>query len=155
MTTSIQREDLHPFWEDAQPLFAAHWREIAHYLDIPLEPDTEVYERAQAMGMLRIYTVRGTGGDLYGYAMFFVRRNAHYASSLQAVQDVVFIHPEFRLGTLGMRLLKFAEDDLRASGVQVVYHHQKLAHPALGRILERQGYEAVETIWAKRLDRED
>jgi GNAT superfamily N-acetyltransferase len=149
---TIQRESLHPFWEDALPLFERHWQEIAHWHDIPLVPDTEAYERAEAAGMLRIYTVRGTDGSLYGYAMFFVRHNVHYATSLQAVQDVVFIAPEFRLGTLGMRLLRFADDQLRADGVQAVHHHQKLAHPALGKVLERQGYEAVETIWVKRLD---
>ena len=123
---TIQRESLHPFWEDALPLCERHWQEIAHWHDIPLVPDTEAYERAAAADMLRIYTVRGTDGALYGYAMFFVRHNVHYRTSIQAVQDVVFVAPEFRQGTLGMRLLKFAEVDLRQAGVQVVHHHQKL-----------------------------
>jgi GNAT superfamily N-acetyltransferase len=154
MLPSFQRESMHPFWEEAAPLFAEHWHEIAHYHDIPLEPDVIAYERAEANGMLRIYTVRAPGGELMGYAAFLIGPNAHYASSLQAKQDVVFVHPDFRQGMIGFRLVKFADDQLRADGVQVVYHHVKHAHPALGSVLLRRGYEAIETIYAKRLDQE-
>lgn len=149
---TIQREPFHPFFEDSQPLLEKHWREIARYLDIPLKPDVGLYEASEEMGGLYIYTVRGTDRQLYGYAVFFVRLNGHYSTSLQAVQDIVFIDPQFRQGALGIKLLRYAENDLRQNGVQVVYHHVKLAHPALGRILERQGYEPVETIYSKRLD---
>jgi len=151
---SLQREPLTPFIDEAMPLFERHWREISANLDIPLEPDRTLYAASEAADMLRVYTVRGTGGDLYGYALFFVRSNAHYASSKQAVQDIVFIAPEYRQGTLGMRLLRFAEDQLRAEGVQAVYHHVKLAHPALGKVLSRMGYQPIETIYSKRLDKE-
>lgn len=150
---TIQREALFPFFDEAMPLFHRHWQEVSHYLDIPLEPDRQVYEAADANGMLRVYTVRGANGDLYGYALFFVRRNPHYASSLQAVQDIVFVAPEYRQGTLGMRLLRVAETELWGEGVQAVYHHVKLAHPALGKVLERMGYQPVETIYTKRLDK--
>lgn len=138
--------------ERAQVLLFRHWEEISHYPDIPLEINWPVYEAAEAGGKFRLFLVR-VDGEIAGYAAYFVNHNPRYMSSLQAVQDVIFLAPEHRGGTLGYRLIAFADKALAAEGCQCVYQHQKNAHPALGRLLEAQGYEAVETIWAKRLDR--
>lgn len=164
------------------PLLGRHWREVAHYLDIPLEVNAGAYHAIAANGALRVFTARDRqigqpcdGGcdhvypygwvpdagcpvhdaqPLVGYAVFFVRPNPHYVSSLQAVQDVLFVQPESR-GKTGAKLIAFADDALRAEGVQVVYQHVK-ARPRLnfGPMLERMGYELVDHIYAKRLDRE-
>lgn len=162
------------------PLLEKHWAEVAHYPDIPLEVDASAYHAAESNGMLRIYTVRdgeahhcarcdrpevcdviraGTGpcGEnsgqrpLVGYAAYFVRANPHYRSSVQASQDVIYVSPAAR-GSTGARLIRFADEQLASEGVQAVYHHVKTAHN-WGRLLERMGYEAVDVIYAKRLDR--
>lgn len=143
--------------DEIEPLCDLHWREVAHYPDIPLEPDWSVYAGAERAGTLRVFTVRDERAlyygkpQLVGYAVFFVRANPHYASSLQAVQDILFVLPEVR-GSVGYRFLKWCDEQLRAEGVQAVYHHVKQAHN-FGRLLERQGYELVDLIYAKRLDR--
>lgn len=147
----IQRETFDNCFEEALPLLDKHWREIAHYPDIPLHPDIERYRKLEQNGALRIYTARDDG-RLIGYAVFVVSPNAHYSTSIQAVQDVVYIDRERRRGSVGLRLLRLSEMMLRAEGVQVVYHHVKAAHPALGTILARNGYEVVDLIYAKRLD---
>jgi hypothetical protein len=138
------------------PLLERHWREVAHYLDIPLEVDASVYHAAESRGALRIYTVRDCSPDaanqLLGYSVYFVRANPHYASSVQAVQDVVYVSPTAR-GSTGARLIRYADDQLRLAGVQAVYHHVKVAHN-WGAMLERMGYQAVDVIYAKRLDRD-
>lgn len=133
------------------PLLEAHWREVGHYEDIPLKIEAAVYLDAEARGTLRVFTVREHAA-LVGYAVFFVRANPHYADSLQAVQDVIYVAPTAR-GQTGARLIAYADDCLRADGVQAVYHHVKTAHN-WGKLLERMGYEAVDVIYAKRLDRE-
>jgi hypothetical protein len=92
-------------------------------------------------------------GQLVGDAVFGVGRNKHFMGSLQAVQDIVFVHPQAR-GGIGRQLLAHCDKALGKEGVQVVYQHQKLAHPALGEVLRSLGYEPVEVIWAKRLDKE-
>jgi GNAT superfamily N-acetyltransferase len=135
------------------PLLLAHKDEIAHYPDIPLHVDATVYHAAEANGALRIYTIRDLDqphAPLVGYAVFFVRANPHYADSVQAVQDVLYVAPE-RRGRTGAKLIRFADACLRAEGVQAVYHHVKVAHN-FGPLLERMGYEAVDVIYAKRLD---
>jgi GNAT superfamily N-acetyltransferase len=125
--------------------------EIAHYPDIPLACDYAAYFKMEAAGCLRIYTVRNPA--LIGYAIFQVRHSLHYAGSLQAMQDVIYIDPAYRLGRLGMRFLAWCETQLKCEGVQVLMHHVKERHPALGRILKRQGYEVMDVLYTKRLDR--
>lgn len=148
---TIARETFDDAYIDAEPLLAKHWREIAHFQDIPLEPDVTRYQQAEIYDLLRIYTAR-IGGKLVGYAVFFIGPNAHYKSSKQAVQDVVYVDPAHRNSTIGLRLLKHCEGALRAEGVQAVYHHVKASHPALGTILGRMGYVPVDVIYTKRLD---
>jgi GNAT superfamily N-acetyltransferase len=133
---------------ELKPLLAAHWREIAHFQDIPLNVDWETYHRASHDGVLRVITAR-TEERLAGYAVFFIRSNPHYQDSLQAVQDVMYMMPEHR--GRGGALINFAEDSLRAEGVQAVYQHVKEAFN-FGPLLERLGYVPIERVWVKRLD---
>lgn len=149
MSITVQRQVIADILEEAKPLLATHWREIAQYQDIPLNPDWEFYRTSSA---LRCFTVRAAG-QLAGYAVFGVGQNKHYMSSLQAVQDLIYVNPADR-GGIGRQLVRTSEQELKAEGVQVVYQHQKLAHPALGELLRSEGYEAIEVIWAKRLDKE-
>lgn len=151
MTTTYQLEPIATLWEQVQPLLEAHWHEIAHYDDILLAPDRALYERIDAMGGLRVYTAR-LDGALVGYVAYFVKSNIHYSASYQATQDVLFVAPEHRRSRIGMDLLRHADKELAAEGVQVVYQHVKVAHN-FGPLLERLGYEHVEHIYAKRLDR--
>lgn len=137
---------------EMMPLLAAHWAEVSHYPDILLNPDVEYYTNLEAGGFFRVYTLRNEG-VLKGYAAFTVRQAPHYSQSKQAYQDVIYVDPAMR-GLAPLRFIRFCDSELRREGVQAVYHHVKVAHN-FGRILERQGYEPVDIIYAKRLDRED
>ncbi len=157
-TTFAQEPLSADLWAEAMPLLVAHWAEVAHFKDIPLEPDLAMYRAADLNGAVRVFTVRRTEfvadnvlrDVLVGYALFTVRPNPHYASSVQAFQDVLYIDPTARGGT-GYRFIKWCDEQLRAEGIAAVYQHVKAAHD-FGKILERQGYELVDYIYAKRLD---
>ncbi len=150
---SFQREDFRTFYRDGLPLLEKHKDEISHFRDIPLEIDCDRYLALEEADALRIYTIRGEGRQILGYSVFIVGFNPHYQWSLQANEDVLYVDPQFRKGRLGIELIKQSEAALKEEGVEVVYHHVKLAHPALGVLLERQGYQAIETIYTKRLER--
>lgn len=136
--------------DEMAPLLRGHFLEIAHYPDIPLDPDFAGYEAAAKSGGLRIFTARD-GVRLVGYAVFFVRHNPHYKGSLQAVQDILYVDPSFRMGMTGYRFIRWCDGQLKAEGVQAVYHHVKEAHN-FGAMLERMGYELVDLVYARRLD---
>lgn len=154
-------------WAEALPLLEAHWKEVAHYQDIPLAVDRAVYDASDAAGAVRVFTARditrethdiidgrhvyGFGVNrLVGYALFFVRPHPHYAGSLQAAQDVIYLDPTCRGGN-GLRFMQFCETMLAKEGVQVVSQHLKIAHEH-DRTMRALGYEAMDVIWVKRLD---
>lgn len=153
--TTYQREFLSHFdnqlIRELEPLLIKHYLEISHYLDIPLKPNWNIYLEAEKLGKLHVYTARKDAG-LIGYAAFLVDTNPHYMDSLQAMQDVIYLDPNYRGGRTGLMLIKYAENELRTCGVQVVYHHVKLKHPQLGRLLEALGYEQTDQLYARRLD---
>lgn len=136
-----------------EALLQAHYLEIAHYPDIPLDVDWNAYEAAEAKGTLRAFIAR-VNGELVGYMALVVNHNPHYKGSLQAVQDVLYIEPRWRGGWLAYRLLHFAHLSLLAEGVQVIYQHIKAAHDH-SRLLQKLDYQLVDLILAKRLDRDE
>ena len=48
--------------------------------------------------------------------------------------------------------VRYSERELAGEGEQAIYQHSKVAHP-MDALLTRLGYERIDTIWAKRLDR--
>lgn len=146
----FRRERSHDLWGEISPLLEEHWKEIATFNDIPLDPDVERYNAIEDAGGLRCYTVR-VKGRLVGYAVFAITGGLHYKSSKMAWQDVLFVLPEYRVGRIGAGLILYTESELAKEGVLAIYHHEKLAAPQLGLILRRIGYQTVENIWVKRL----
>jgi hypothetical protein len=136
--------------EDITPLLRQHFKEISHYQDILLNPDFDHYLEAEKFGALRCYTARAND-SLIGYCIFFIKNNPHYKSSKQAIQDVLYVDPRER--GFGMKFISWCDSELKKEGVQVVYHHVKMAHD-FGPALEKQGYEFIEKIYGKRLDKE-
>lgn len=142
------REQIADVIDEIKPLLEAHYREIAHFRDIPLKPDYPRYAQAEERGTLRIFTAR-MDSRLVGYAIYFVTPSLHYSDSVQAHQDILFVHSDFRRSTVGLRLIRHADEALAGEGVQIIYQHSKAAH-SIGPVLERQGYELVDEIYAKR-----
>ena len=146
---TLQRELAEDVIPDIKPLVAKHYEEIAHYKDIPLSVTWDAYLEAEKLGALRVFTARDPSGVLIGYSIYFIKHNIHYNTSLQAVQDVLYVDSARR--GFGMRLIKWCDEQLAAEGVQAVYHHMKVKHD-FGPLLERLGYELVDLVYGRRLD---
>jgi hypothetical protein len=146
---TFQKEGASAIIDEGFDLLNEHYKEIAKFQDIELKPDFELYLTADANGSLRVYTVRSEDKALQGYAVFFVRANAHYKDSIQAVQDVVFIRKSHR--GFGGSFLAWCDEQLKLEKVQAVYHHVKKEHN-WGPMLEKMGYELFDLIYCKRLD---
>lgn len=148
---TFQRERPHELLDEARPLFEAHYNEIAHYQDIPLDINEAAYMQLEESGLLRCFTAR-YNGELVGYCVFLVRHNPRYQSSIQANQDILYVDKSRRGALFGKRLLDYCHERLKDEGCQVVYQHTKAARTE-GRFMELMGYELVDYIYAKRLDR--
>lgn len=149
---TFQQERVTDLWDEVTPLLIRHKDEVCHYKDFVLNPDVENYAAIEQAGGMRCYTAR-LNGDLIGYCALFVKHNLHYRDSLQALQDVLFILPEHRGSRAGLKLIRFCEEQLRREGVQVVMQHLKLATPKTIKLFRKMGYEEIDVIMGKRLDR--
>ncbi len=153
---AIQTETYAQVIEDIKPLLEKHWREIAVYDDIPLDPDYEFYRRAFDAGLAAIYTAR-LDGVLIGYAIYFIRPGKaadghhHYVGTGWAVSDIILVVPEHRNTGVATSLFDLIEADLKARGVAVMHTTAKTAHPQLGFFLEGRGHAMVEQGYSKRL----
>lgn len=149
---TFQREQLtNAFILEISPLLREHYKEIAHYQDIELDVDWDAYFGAQERGQFVFYTARtAETGELIGYNAFFVRANPHYRKSIVAANDVIFISKERR--GFGRSFIRWCDERLKSIGVQLVSHHIKFAHD-WSAVLKRDGYEDMDKILVKRLDR--
>ncbi len=152
LPVTYHQERLAHLWDALEPLAQEHWLEVGHNPDIPLEVDREIYQTLDDARCLRIFTVRDNEWKLVGYSAYFVRHSLHHRSSLQAMQDGIFILPTYREGGVGAGLINFADDALRAEGVQVVFAHTPKGH-GIGRVFERVGYQLTELHYSRRLDK--
>lgn len=99
--------------------------------------------------MLNVFTARHEETNaLTGYAIFFVKHNLHYSTSLQAIQDVLYIDQKQR--GFGAKFILWCDQELKKLGVQAVYHHVKTKHD-FGPLLKRIGYEHIDQIWGRLL----
>ena len=152
---SFLEEDMKVIFGDGADLLEAHYREVAKYQDIALKPDFETYFKVEGMGNMKVYTIRTEDKkELVGYALFFLKKNMHYSDSLQAVQDILYVEKSHRGSGLGSSFIKWCDDQLAAFGVQVVYHHVKSKKELnFGPMLEKHGYELIDHIYGRRLDK--
>lgn len=147
----IAEESLDAMWADAQPLLDGHWRETTITPDVPLEVNRAAYAAAEAAGQLVILSAR-RAGQLLGYAVFGVCAPPHHQSLRYGVLDAFYVDPSARGRWLGVRLIRAAEEVLRARGCQRVLYGTKPQCPTLAALLERLQYVPCEVRYQKRLD---
>jgi GNAT superfamily N-acetyltransferase len=145
-------EPYHNFIIEGRKFYPEHWAELAVYKDIPLSVDDEFYDKMAAAGVLIVYTARRFS-ELIGYSLFIARRgHPHYSKHSWAVNDIVWVKPEYRDGSIGMDFIDFWDEHLKSLGVCVVHVGVKVAHPALAFALRKRGYVQVDKGYEKRLN---
>jgi len=130
-----------------------HWQEIALYQgDVPLEPDLERYRALEKAGALLCLSARDDGRPV-GYAAWILAYHLHYASCKTATNDVIYLLPEYRGRTAGLRLIEESERVLiEECGAHVIRWHIKPAND-WSAVLLRRGYQVEESILGKYVKR--
>ena len=135
-------------YKDAGPLLQAHYEEIAQARDIiKLDPDLNHYRAQERAKKLEVHTAR-FDGELVGYSVWLIGPHLHYKESLTAKSDVLFVDKRFRAGMLGVKFIKYTTEQIALRGVQRILMNTKKLHD-FGMLLERQGFEPLETIYSK------
>jgi hypothetical protein len=145
---SFRREYLYEVQIEIDELLQLHYEELTRNKDrVKLAPMWEEYATLERMNRFIVFAARD-GSRLVGYSAFFLTHHLHYQELMTAMNDVLFLHPECRQGTTGLRLIKFCEVELKKLGAQKVCWHAKL-DTALIPILKRMGYQVEEISLAK------
>jgi GNAT superfamily N-acetyltransferase len=152
MSVQYVVEDPATFIEELKEVIPLHYDELCVTKDFPLLPDYEAYGRMHVGGFLRCITARDENG-LVGYAIFIVQPHLHYRSCKTAFEDIYFLKKEHRLGRTGIRLFQFAEEALRADGVNRIIMHTKI-HMDNSRLFEYLGYKHTDKLYTKILSTE-
>lgn len=148
IAVTIQRESLAHAWDEARPLMQRHWDEMPH-VGKTFDPDETLYQQGDVLGVLRCYTVRHEG-TLIGYCCAAVHRSFWHKGQLEAGQHALYLIPEARRGSIGLRLIRCMEEDLRASGVTILRQHAHVNRPE-GTLFEKLGYTHVHGEYEKAL----
>ena len=91
---------------DAQELLQQHYEELTLFKEhINLEPNWDSYLRLEQQKNLVLITARDKG-VLVGYTLFFLTNHMHYKSTRVAINDVLFLHKNYRKGFTGISFLK-------------------------------------------------
>ena len=145
-------EDPATFIEELRGILPDHYDELCVTKDFPLSPDYEAYGKLYNAGLLRCITARSKEG-LVGYVIFIVQPHLHYRTCRTAFEDIYFLKKEYRLGRTGIRLFQFAEEALRADGVNRIIFHTKV-HLDNSRLFEYLGYKHTDKLYTKILSTE-
>ena len=134
--------------QELQPLLPLHYEELALNQDkVPLSPQYNVYIERERSGGLLFVTLRDAG-ELVGYFIGFIAPGLHYSTCLTCTMDIFFLRKDKRIGTAGVRLFRFVENELRRRGVQRWFMGSKVKADA-SALFKRIGAEPVETYYSK------
>lgn len=151
---SFQVEAIAGLWSELLPLARDHWREV-RWDDTEADPDCARYDAAEAAGAYRLLTARGDhhelGRPLIGYAGYWICPSAQRRGALEAAQDMLYLRPDCRRGWLGAELIREGDRMLAELGVSIVYHHVRTAARDFGPVLQRLGYQPIETTYARKI----
>lgn len=131
-----------------EPLLRAHFEEIAVHRDVtPLNPNWGHYYAVEKIDRL-IVVAAENGPELIGYNVYFVSPMLHNMSNLIAHNDIIYIKPEYRHGSLALRMIRMGEAQAKRLGASIVSMHVKTGHDFSG-LLRHVGYAEVDTTYFK------
>ena len=133
---------------ELEPLHKAHYTEWADKDAGLYKPMYQKIAAIDSGGGIEQFTVRHHG-CVVGHMRFFVQTN-HKTGELIAIEDGLFIVLEHRVGMLGLKLWRFAENVLRLRGVADV----EFASPPGSRsaaLSKRMKYRVKAVVYTKRL----
>ena len=136
--------------EEFLPLLAQHRDELAtHKHLMVVKPDMEKYRAMEDNGLMTTLALYD-GDRIVGYSVIFFFNNLHYADLIYAQNDVLFVHPRYRNGLWGVRLIKRTERIAKQRGAQMILFHGK-PNTVFSSLMPRLGYGVQDIMFSKEL----
>lgn len=136
--------------EECWELLLAHREELTTHKHImALKPDIGRYkalEDADRLITLALYDE----DKIVGYSVNLLNNNLHYSDLVIMQNDILYIHPQYRKGTWGMKLIKETEHMAAARGAKMVLFHGK-ENTSFSALMPRLGYGVQDIMFSKEL----
>lgn len=127
-----------------------HWDELVKRKHLfVLNPDYETYFTLQDNNKLLTLVIQD-GDSIVGYSVNILNKNLHYADVIMCSNDLIYIHPSYRKGMLGIRLIKETEKLAKQKGAHIMYWHAK-PDTNLAKLLPKMNAGLHEQIYLKEL----
>jgi hypothetical protein len=144
----LQKELLASFRSELELLLVDHYEELTlNKHKVKLNPDWNRYFELERQGKLHLFTLRDQT-ELVGYSVFFLDTHIHYKDLMVATNDIIYLKKSDRLGTSGIRLIKYSEQQMKLLGADKITWHVKLSQD-FRPILHRMGYMDEDIIVGK------
>ena len=128
-------------------LVPAHHREVNEFDECALDINWPAYRHADQQGRYVLITAR-SGGDLVGWAGYFVYEHLRHRGSCMAREDWYYVCPKQRGQGIGRRLFELAEQTLQKRGVKRVIMSCKVDHDHTD-LIQSLGYQHYEKNFTK------
>ena len=141
-----------PFSEvyaDLYPILLAHYKEISHHHEhgFDLNPQVDAYRAREADGSLMM-TIGRENGEIVSYFVCFIAPGLHYQDCLTCSPDIFFVKKDARRSSIGIRMFRFVEKELKRRGVKLWFLGSKDAHDSTS-LFRRMGFKPVESTYSK------
>lgn len=130
-----------------RPLLALNWAETG--FDFDFAPDVGMYQTLYDAGAV-FAVIAKVDEEIVGYCTVCVTPHPHNATVMIAANDALFVHPEHRSGSIGARVIRFAEICAKEMGANRFLWHCRAGTP-LADTLERHGYKPADVVVMKEL----
>jgi GNAT superfamily N-acetyltransferase len=130
-------------------LFDEHYNELSVTKEYDLNPCYEVYFEADKRNLVQVVLCENDD-ELIGYIVFFLAPSLHYKDCMQATEDIYYLKPQYRKGTIGIKMFKFAEKHLKSIGINMIRYSTK-THMDNTKLFEYLGYEFIEKVFIKKI----
>jgi len=138
---------LHKTLEQLKKFERDEWAEVEPEYP-PSNVNWKLYEKLGEMGAAYALTA-SENGVVIGYNAFLVNEHIHYPEIKTATQSGMYLYPAYRKGFTGINLVKKAEAELKAIGINKINYQIKT--PGLIKILKHLGYEQSAILLTKRI----
>ena len=146
---NIQLEKLKDVWDEFEGLCKEHWHETEEYRHGQgLNIDKKRALHYEELGIYSLYVAR-IDGKMVGNMGMYVMPSMH-TQQIIGTEDTLFVLPEHRKGSVGLKLVKYVIDDLRKKGVVELQFTVKTDNRAY-LILERLDFTRIAYQYSKHL----
>jgi GNAT superfamily N-acetyltransferase len=127
-----------------------HYNEIALNKGVMVyNPDAERFQSIEDQGFLLSVGVFD-GDTLVGYTISIIGAHLHYSDLICAFNDMIYVHPNYRRGGVGLRLINETKRLAKERGVQFMTWHAKKDTP-LAALLPKLGCKVQDIVFSEEI----